>query len=92
MNNLLGGGLAAAYGDLGTDETAADMPWQMAVVDVAALTAYAVVVLLIFRRRGTAARRAGAAVRTVQQVEGAHATRSTDPAGRSSRPEAFAGR
>ncbi|MEU4240919.1 CPBP family intramembrane glutamic endopeptidase [Actinoplanes sp. NPDC026619] len=51
MNNLFGAGLAAAYGDLGMDETAADMPWQMAVADVTVLIAYAVVVHLIFRSR-----------------------------------------
>jgi len=51
MNNLIGAGLAAYYGDLGMDETATDMPWQMAVVDFVALLAYAWIVLRIRRRR-----------------------------------------
>jgi membrane protease YdiL (CAAX protease family) len=40
MNNLVGSVLGAAYNDLGVDETAADMPWQFAVVDLPVLLAY----------------------------------------------------
>ncbi|GIF21544.1 membrane protease YdiL (CAAX protease family) [Actinoplanes tereljensis] len=53
-NNLLGSVAAAAFGELGTDETAADMPWQFMVVDVVVLTAYAWVVLRLARRAGVA--------------------------------------
>ncbi|MBL7260008.1 CPBP family intramembrane glutamic endopeptidase [Paractinoplanes lichenicola] len=45
MNNLVSAGVAAAYGQLTITETAADMPWQMAAVDVVVLTAYAIVVV-----------------------------------------------
>ncbi|GID30800.1 CPBP family intramembrane glutamic endopeptidase [Paractinoplanes brasiliensis] len=45
MNNLVSAGLAAAFGQLTITETAADMPWQMAAVDVVVLAAYALVVL-----------------------------------------------
>jgi membrane protease YdiL (CAAX protease family) len=58
MNNLIGGLLSAAYGDLSVDETAADMPWQVAVVDVPVIAGYAAVVLWLARRRGIAARTA----------------------------------
>jgi membrane protease YdiL (CAAX protease family) len=54
MNNLVGGALAAAYNDLGVDETAADMPWQLAAVDLPVLLAYAAVILWLARRRGIA--------------------------------------
>ena len=50
-NNLVSAALAAAYGELAVDETAADMPWQLAVVDVPVLVAYAGVVLWLHRRR-----------------------------------------
>jgi CAAX protease family protein len=53
-NNLLGSVAAAAFGDLGTDETAADMPWQFLVVDVLVLGAYAWVVGRLARRAGIA--------------------------------------
>ena len=33
VNNLLGSLFSAAYGDLSVDETAADLPWQLALVD-----------------------------------------------------------
>ncbi|MGX6600721.1 CPBP family intramembrane glutamic endopeptidase [Micromonosporaceae bacterium Da 78-11] len=56
LNNLVAGGLAAAYDDLGLDETAADMPWQPAVVDLPVLIAYAAVILVLARRRGITAR------------------------------------
>ena len=52
MNNVVGSGLAAAYGDLGMDETAADMPWQLAAVDLPVLLGYAAVILWLARRRG----------------------------------------
>ncbi|GLY99469.1 hypothetical protein Acsp02_67220 [Actinoplanes sp. NBRC 103695] len=51
MNNVIGAGLAAYYGDLSMDETAADMPWQLAVVDFGVLLAYAWIVVLIVRRQ-----------------------------------------
>ncbi|MET7847817.1 CPBP family intramembrane glutamic endopeptidase [Streptomyces avermitilis] len=52
VNNLLAFGAAAAVVDgLKSDETAADAPWQMAVIDVAAITVYTAVVLWIARRR-----------------------------------------
>ncbi|SNY68685.1 CPBP family intramembrane glutamic endopeptidase [Paractinoplanes atraurantiacus] len=50
MNNLIGSGLAAAYGDLTLDETATDMPWQLAVIDLPVLLGYARVILLLARR------------------------------------------
>ncbi|GIM90817.1 CPBP family intramembrane glutamic endopeptidase [Paractinoplanes toevensis] len=53
-NNLLGSVAAAAFGELGTDETAADMPWQFLVVDVLVLSAYAWVVVRLARRAGVA--------------------------------------
>jgi membrane protease YdiL (CAAX protease family) len=53
--NVLGGVLSAAYGDLYADETAADMPWQLAVVDVPVLLGYAAVILVLARRRRLAA-------------------------------------
>jgi membrane protease YdiL (CAAX protease family) len=58
LNNLVGGMLSAAYGDLSADETAADMPWQLAVVNVPVLLAYAMVVVALARRRGLATRSA----------------------------------
>ncbi|GAB2577503.1 hypothetical protein Aab01nite_11610 [Paractinoplanes abujensis] len=50
MNNLVSAGVAAAYGQLTITETAADMPWQMAAVDVVVLTAYAIAVLKLTPR------------------------------------------
>jgi membrane protease YdiL (CAAX protease family) len=50
-NNLIAGMLSAASGTLYADETAADMPWQLAVIDVPVLLAYAAVVVLLARRR-----------------------------------------
>ena len=38
------------------DETAADMPWQMAAIDLPVLLAYAAVMLMLARRRGIATR------------------------------------
>ncbi len=51
-NNLVSAGLAAAFGQLTVDETAADMPWQLAVVDLPLLLAYAAVILWLARRQG----------------------------------------
>ncbi|XVU29563.1 lysostaphin resistance A-like protein [Actinoplanes sp. CA-054009] len=51
MNNLIGSGLTAAYGDLTLDETATDMPWQLALVDLPVLLGYAWVILRLARRR-----------------------------------------
>jgi membrane protease YdiL (CAAX protease family) len=56
MNNVISAGLAAAYGDLTLDETAADMPWQMAVVDLPVLAGFAWVILRLARRKGIAER------------------------------------
>jgi membrane protease YdiL (CAAX protease family) len=55
MNNLAATVLAVAMGQLTLDQTAADMPWQMAAVDVAVLAAYTLVALRLARRRGIAA-------------------------------------
>ncbi|MGK5682792.1 CPBP family intramembrane glutamic endopeptidase [Actinoplanes sp. URMC 104] len=53
-NNLVSAALAAAFGQLTVDETAADMPWQFFAVDLMVLAAYAfVVVRLADRRRRT---------------------------------------
>ncbi|WP_433380897.1 lysostaphin resistance A-like protein [Actinoplanes sp. CA-142083] len=49
-NNLLGTVLLAAFGDLSTDETAADMPWQLVAVDVPVLIAYGMIVVFLKRR------------------------------------------
>ncbi|MEU4423613.1 CPBP family glutamic-type intramembrane protease [Actinoplanes sp. NPDC024001] len=54
MNNLVSSVVAAAYGELGMDQTAADMPWQMAVADVPVLLGYAAVILWLARRRNLA--------------------------------------
>ncbi|GAA0480726.1 hypothetical protein Ade02nite_55780 [Paractinoplanes deccanensis] len=54
MNNLIGAGLSAAYGDLTMEETAADMPWQLAVVDLPVLLGYAAVIVWLARRAGIA--------------------------------------
>lgn len=51
MNNLVSTVLAAAYNELGLDQTAADMPWQMAVVDLPVLLGYAAVIVWLARRR-----------------------------------------
>jgi membrane protease YdiL (CAAX protease family) len=54
LNNLVSGVLSAAYGQLTVDETAADMPWQLAVIDVPVLLAYAAVIVVLARRQGLA--------------------------------------
>ncbi|GGL93288.1 hypothetical protein GCM10010129_41330 [Streptomyces fumigatiscleroticus] len=52
LNNLLAFGLSAAVVDgLSSDETAADSPWQFAVVDTLVTLVYAAVVLWSARRR-----------------------------------------
>ncbi|XVV08733.1 lysostaphin resistance A-like protein [Actinoplanes sp. CA-131856] len=50
MNNLIGAGLSAAYGDLTVDETATDMPWQLALADLPGLIGYAAAIVLLARR------------------------------------------
>jgi membrane protease YdiL (CAAX protease family) len=54
MNNLVSGVFGAAFNDLGTDTTSADMPWQFAVLDTPALIAYAAMIVWLARRRGIA--------------------------------------
>ena len=51
MNNLVSAALAAAYGELTVDQTAADMPWQLAAVDLPVLLAYAAVIAWRYGRR-----------------------------------------
>ncbi|GAA1652412.1 hypothetical protein GCM10009828_096990 [Actinoplanes couchii] len=51
MNNLLSSVIAAAFGQLTIDETAADMPWQMAAVDFPVLLGFAAVIVWLFNRR-----------------------------------------
>ncbi|BFU44933.1 CPBP family intramembrane glutamic endopeptidase [Krasilnikovia sp. MM14-A1004] len=51
-NNLLGSLVAAAFGDLGIDETAADMPWRYVVIDVPVLLGYAGMIAWLARRHG----------------------------------------
>ncbi|MEU8611056.1 CPBP family intramembrane glutamic endopeptidase [Actinoplanes sp. NPDC048791] len=59
MNNLIAGMLSAASGTLYADETAADMPWQLAAIDVPVLLGYAAVIVLLARRRRLATVSAG---------------------------------
>ena len=54
MNNLISSVLAAAFGQLTLDETAADMPWQAAIADLPVLIGFAVVIVRLARRRGLA--------------------------------------
>jgi membrane protease YdiL (CAAX protease family) len=69
MNNVISSGIAAAYDQLTLDETAADMPWQMAVADLPVLLGFAAVILWLARRRGLADRTAEApAPMTLQMV------------------------
>ncbi|MEU8660011.1 CPBP family intramembrane glutamic endopeptidase, partial [Actinoplanes philippinensis] len=51
MNNLLGTVVAAAFGQLTVDETAADMPWQGFAADVPILLGFAAVTIWLARRR-----------------------------------------
>ncbi|BEL03003.1 hypothetical protein Q0Z83_011940 [Actinoplanes sichuanensis] len=54
MNNLLSTLVAAAFGQLTMDETAADMPWQGFAVDIPILLGFAAVIVWLARRRGLA--------------------------------------
>ncbi|MFC4069969.1 CPBP family intramembrane glutamic endopeptidase [Actinoplanes subglobosus] len=51
VNNLLGMLVAAAFGQLTIEETAADMPWWMFVADVPVLIGFAAVIVWLARRR-----------------------------------------
>ncbi|MFC0530920.1 CPBP family glutamic-type intramembrane protease [Phytohabitans kaempferiae] len=51
VNNLAGLGLAAATGELGSEATAADAPWQLLAVDLVVVVGYAVVVNWLATRR-----------------------------------------
>ncbi|MEU4159445.1 type II CAAX endopeptidase family protein [Actinoplanes sp. NPDC026670] len=51
MNNLLSTLVAAAFGQLAIDETAADMPWQGFAVDVPILIGFAAVIIWLAGRR-----------------------------------------
>lgn len=53
-NNMAGALGAAAYGDLAMEQTAADMPWQLAVVDLPVLLGYALIVVRLADRRAIA--------------------------------------
>jgi len=55
-NNLISFAPGAADGSLTLDETAADMPWPVLIVDVLTLLGYAAVVTWLARRRGLATR------------------------------------
>jgi membrane protease YdiL (CAAX protease family) len=55
-NNLLASVAAAAFGELGMEETAADMPWQFVAVDLPVLLAYTAAIMWLARRRGLATR------------------------------------
>ncbi|MEH0933281.1 CPBP family intramembrane glutamic endopeptidase [Micromonospora sp. CPCC 205558] len=54
VNNVIGFALAAAFGGLAVDETMADAPWQLVLVDILMLSAYAMVVDRLAARRGLA--------------------------------------
>ena len=51
MNNLVSMVLAAAFGELTVEETAADMPWQLAVADAPVLIGFGLVTVWLARRR-----------------------------------------
>ncbi|MFJ4517036.1 type II CAAX prenyl endopeptidase Rce1 family protein [Streptomyces sp. NPDC088816] len=52
LNNLLAFGVSAAYVDgLASDETAADAPWQLALIDMVSVLLFAAIVLWLARRR-----------------------------------------
>jgi uncharacterized protein len=55
-NNLISMGLATVDGSLTLDETAADMPWPVLIVDAVTVLGYAAVVAWLARRRGVATR------------------------------------
>ncbi|GAA1582181.1 CPBP family intramembrane metalloprotease [Kribbella sancticallisti] len=51
MTNVVGMGMASAFvGGLASDETAADMPWSMAVVDMTIVAIFSVIILRLARR------------------------------------------
>ncbi|MEV7328509.1 CPBP family intramembrane glutamic endopeptidase [Micromonospora sp. NPDC093244] len=50
-NNLIAFSLAAAYGGLTADETVADAPWQLVVVDVLAISLFALIADRLAARR-----------------------------------------
>ncbi|MEV0396541.1 CPBP family glutamic-type intramembrane protease [Polymorphospora rubra] len=52
VNNVVAFGFSAAAGTLEADETLADAPWQLAVVDAAVSVGFALVVLWLAGRRG----------------------------------------
>jgi membrane protease YdiL (CAAX protease family) len=54
-NNVLAMSLAAAFGALDSDQTAADSPWQVVLVDVVMISLYTAVVWWLARRRGVEA-------------------------------------
>ncbi len=51
MNNLISSVVAGAFGQLEMDETAADMPWQLAAADLPILLGFAAVIVWLARRR-----------------------------------------
>ncbi|WP_433532881.1 lysostaphin resistance A-like protein [Micromonospora sp. CA-263727] len=51
VNNLVALGIAAATGELASEATAADAPWQLLAVDLVVVTAYALVVDRLAARR-----------------------------------------
>ncbi|WP_432993898.1 lysostaphin resistance A-like protein [Dactylosporangium sp. CA-233914] len=51
VNNLVSFALSAATGDLGSDGTATDSPWQILAIDVVLLPAYAAAIAWLARRR-----------------------------------------
>ncbi|RIV40382.1 CPBP family intramembrane metalloprotease [Micromonospora radicis] len=51
VNNLVALGLAAATGELASEVTAADAPWQLLAVDLVVVTGYALVVARLAARR-----------------------------------------
>ncbi|MDI6102787.1 CPBP family intramembrane metalloprotease [Actinoplanes sp. NEAU-A12] len=51
VNNLVTMVVAAAYGQLTVEETAADMPWQLAVADAPVLIGFGLVIVWLARRR-----------------------------------------
>ncbi|MGW6015994.1 CPBP family intramembrane glutamic endopeptidase [Streptomyces sp. NPDC055210] len=52
VNNLMSFALSAAFvGGLDSDETAADLPWQLAAIDITVIVVFTAVVLWLDRRR-----------------------------------------
>jgi membrane protease YdiL (CAAX protease family) len=81
LTNLIAGALSAAYGDLTVDETAADMPWQLMVVDVPVLLAYAAVITVLARRHPIADRSAPGSEGVVAELPAQLQQRTADQAG-----------